>query len=91
MSAEPKTQLTVVKVNESEANVNASQSEMADMSKFQLQLIIKRLKVRDTILTSMSQALLHMQSTDCNDKQKSAYMHLIKLQAEMVGLELPNE
>ena len=51
MSAEPKTQLTVVKVNESEANVNASQSEMDDMSKFQLQLIIKRLKVRDTILT----------------------------------------
>ena len=91
MSAEPKTQLTVVKVNESEANVNASQSEMDDMSKFQLQLIIKRLKVRDTILTSMSQALLHMQSAGCNEKQKNAYMHLIKMQAEMVGLELPNE
>ena len=66
-------------------------AQLNNMSHADLKVLIKRLQCERTILRSMSAALLHLCFANINDNQWAGLSNLTKIQAEMVGLELPRE
>ncbi|MBU2979037.1 hypothetical protein [Alteromonas sp. C1M14] len=76
---------------EEKVDVNASMTEISHMSSAQAQVIIQKLKAERNILSTLANCLLALQFKDINDKQRRSLTHLIRIQASMVGLEVPED
>ena len=69
----------------------ASQRERGDMSPLQLQLIIKRQKVQLCLQETMLKALLKLQYADLNERQRKGLNEVVRINANMLKMELPND
>ncbi|GEA06242.1 hypothetical protein KUL42_10030 [Alteromonas sp. KUL42] len=69
----------------------ASQRERGDMSPFQLQLIIKRQKVQLCLQETMLKALLNLQYADLDERQRKGFNEVVRINANMLKMELPND
>ena len=69
---------------------NATMTDIARMSPAQAQVIIQRLKAERNILRTLCQCLISLHFKQTNERQRSGLVHLIRVQAAMVGIEVPD-
>ena len=61
------------------------------MSPLQLQLIIKRQKIQLSLQETMLKALLNLQYAELNERQRKGLSEVVKINANMLKMELPHE
>lgn len=71
-------------------DVNASMTEISHMSPAQAQLIIQKLKAERRILSTLASCLISLHFKKLGDKKQRSLEHLVRIQANMAGLEVPD-
>lgn len=74
-----------------ELSPNTAQSELAKVTHAELQLLNKKLKMQNGILFELAQSLLFLNYTKTNERQRKGLDQLIRVRANMLGMEVPGE
>lgn len=74
-----------------EVSGNKSQRELAKVSHTELQFLNKKLKMQNEILMSLAGSLLYMQFEQLSERQRKGLEQMVRVQAGMVGLEVPGD